>query len=84
MMKYQIDQYIPMSLDEAEVDWALLGDSLHAQNQYEILLTSTAKSYAEERLELVENLGFNDVLLRSRTPLLWFVLYQLPILRMRV
>ncbi len=31
MMKYQIDQYIPMSLDEAEVDWALLGDSLHAQ-----------------------------------------------------
>lgn len=61
MMKYQIDQYIPMSLDEAEVDWALLGDSLHAQNQYEILLTSTAKSYAEERLELVENLGFNVI-----------------------
>ena len=43
MMKYQIDQYIPMSLDEAEVDWALLGDSLHAQNQYEILLTSTGE-----------------------------------------
>ena len=25
------------------------------------LLTSTAKSYAEERLELVENLGFNVI-----------------------
>lgn len=60
-MKYQIDQYIPMSLDDAEVDWALLGDSLHVQNQYEILLTSTAKSYAEDRLELVEGLGFNVI-----------------------
>ena len=53
MMKYQVDQYIPMSSDEAEVDWVLLGESLHAQNQYEVLLTSTSKTYAEERLELV-------------------------------
>lgn len=61
MMKYQVDQYIPMSSDEAEVDWVLLGESLHAQNQYEVLLTSTLKTYAEERLELVEGLGFNVI-----------------------
>ena len=61
MMKYQIDQYIPMSLDEAEVDWALLGDSLRETDKYEILLTSAAKTYAEERLELVEGLGFNVI-----------------------
>jgi len=61
MMKYQGDQYIPMSSDEAEVDWVLLGESLHAQNQYEVLLTSTSKTYAEERLELVEGLGFNVI-----------------------
>ena len=61
MMKYQVDQYIPMSSDEAEVDWVLLGESLHAQNQYEVLLTSTSKTYAEERLELVEGLGFNVI-----------------------
>ena len=61
MMKYQVDQYIPMSSDEAEVDWVLLGESLHAQNQYEVLLTSTSKIYAEERLELVEGLGFNVI-----------------------
>ena len=61
MMKYQIDQYIPMSLDEAEVDWALLGDSLRETDKYEILLTSAAKAYAEERLELVEGLGFNVI-----------------------
>ncbi len=60
-MKYQVDQYIPMAIDEAQVDWALLGDSLRVQGQYEVLLTSTAKSYSEERLEFIEGLGFNVV-----------------------
>ena len=32
-MKYQIDQYIPMSVEDEKVDWALLGNSLRAQNQ---------------------------------------------------
>jgi len=60
-MKYQIDQYIPMAVDEAQVDWSLLGPSLHAQDQQEVLITSTAKAYSEERLELVEALGLNVV-----------------------
>lgn len=60
-MKYQVDQYIPMAIDEAKVDWALLGDSLKNPNQFEVLLSSTAKSYAEERLELVEGLGLNVI-----------------------
>jgi len=60
-MKYQIDQYIPMAVDDAQVDWALLGPSLHAQDQQEVLITSTAKMYSEERLELVEALGLNVI-----------------------
>lgn len=60
-MKYQIDQYIPMGIDDAQVDWVLLGESLHAKNQQEVLITSTAKSYSEERLELVEALGLNVI-----------------------
>lgn len=60
-MKYQIDQYIPMAIDEAKVDWALLGPSLRSQNQQEVLLTSTANSYAEDRLEFVESLGMNVI-----------------------
>lgn len=60
-MKYQIDQYIPMAIDDAKVDWALLGGSLRAQNQQEVLLSSVAKSYTEERLELVESLGLNVI-----------------------
>lgn len=60
-MKYQFDQYIPMSVDEAKVDWALLGPSLRAQNQQEVLLSSVARTYSEERLELVESLGLNVI-----------------------
>jgi len=60
-MKYQIDQYIPMSVDDAKVDWALLGNSLRAQNQQEVLLSSVARQYSEDRLELVESLGFNVI-----------------------
>lgn len=60
-MKYQVDQYIPMAIDEAKVDWALLGNSLRAQNQQEVLLSSVAKNYSEDRLELVESLGLNVI-----------------------
>ncbi len=60
-IKYQVDQYIPMSVDEAKVDWKLLGQSLHDPKQQEILLTSTANSYAEERLEFIEGLGLNVI-----------------------
>lgn len=60
-IKYQIDQYIPMAIDEAKVDWVLLGQSLHDPKQQEVILTSTANSYAEERLEFVEGLGLNVI-----------------------
>lgn len=60
-MKYQVDQYIPMSVDEAKVDWALLGPSLRTQNQQEVLLSSVARTYTEERMDLVESLGLNVI-----------------------
>lgn len=60
-IKYQIDQYIPMSIDEAKVDWALLGQSAHDPTKQEVLLASTANDYAESRLELVEGLGLNVI-----------------------
>jgi type IV pilus assembly protein PilM len=50
-----------MAGDEAQVDFALLGPSLHAEGQQEVLLTSTAKRYSEDRLELVEALGLNVI-----------------------
>ncbi len=60
-MKYQADQYIPMAANEAKVDWVSLGQSLHDQTKQEVLLTSTAVEYSEQRLEDVEALGFNVI-----------------------
>ncbi len=60
-IKYQLDQYIPMSADDAKVDWSLLGPSLHDPSQQEVLIASTAASYAEERLEMIEGLGFEVI-----------------------
>jgi type IV pilus assembly protein PilM len=60
-LKYQVDQYIPMAVNEAKIDWALLGTSLHDAKQQEVLIASTANSYAEERLEFIESLGLNVI-----------------------
>ncbi|MFY9228340.1 MAG: type IV pilus assembly protein PilM [Candidatus Microsaccharimonas sp.] len=67
-MKYQVDQYIPMAVAEAKVDWALLGPSLHDPKQQEVLIASTANTYAEERLEFIEGLGL-DVIATEPDPL---------------
>lgn len=60
-IKYQADQYIPMAINEAKVDWAPLGISLHDTKQQEVLIASTANNYAEERLEFIEGLGLNVI-----------------------
>lgn len=67
-IKYQLDQYIPMAADEAKVDWAVLGQSLHDPSQQEVLLASTSVEYAEDRMEFVESLGF-DVIAAEPDPL---------------
>lgn len=60
-IKYQVDQYIPMAVNEAKVDWALLGTSLHDPKMQEVLIASTANTFAEERLEFIEGLGLNVI-----------------------
>lgn len=60
-IKYQIDEYIPMSGDDAKVDWKILGRSLHDPSRQEVLLASTASSFSEDRLDFVEGLGFDVI-----------------------
>jgi len=60
-IKYQAEQYIPMSLDEAKVDWAMLGKSLADATKNEILLASVSNAFSESRLDLIEGLGFNVI-----------------------
>lgn len=62
-IKYQAEQFIPMAVDEAKIDWAVLGKSLRDPQKNEVLLASVANNFSEARLELVENVGLNVVAL---------------------
>lgn len=60
-LKYQADQYIPMPLDDAKVDWAKLGPSPNDAKKEEVLLASTAQNYVEGLIEMIDSLGFNVI-----------------------
>lgn len=61
IIKYHADQYIPMPIDDAKVDYVILGPSPNDPKITEVLLSCTAVNYAEERMENVEDFGFNLV-----------------------
>ena len=60
-VKYEADQYVPMSVDEAKIDFAVLGISPNDAKKAEILLSSTDNAYAESVMESVERLGLNVI-----------------------
>ena len=60
-VKYQIDDYIPMAVDEAKVDYVNLGVSPNDPSKAEVLVSSTANKYAVAQLELIEATGLNVV-----------------------
>lgn len=60
-LKYQADQYIPMPLDDAKVDWAVLGQSPTDAKKQEVLLSCTAQDYVEDLIEVIDSLGFNVI-----------------------
>lgn len=60
-VKYQLEQYIPMAIEEAQVDFTLIGPSPNDPRKAEVLISSTASNYAEEMMEQVEGLGFNVI-----------------------
>lgn len=62
-IQYQLDNYIPNSVDESKVDWAVIGDSPVDQNQVEVLIASVNNSFAESRLDMLESLGLNVIAL---------------------
>ncbi len=62
-IKYQAEQFIPMSIDEAKIDWAVLGKSLRDPQKNEVLLASVANKFSEARLDLIESIGLNVVAL---------------------
>lgn len=59
VIKYHIDQYIPMPVEDAKADFVILGPSPNDPAVTEVLLSCTSIKYAEERMEGVESFGFN-------------------------
>lgn len=60
-VKYQLDQYIPMAADDAKADFVVLGQSPNDPKKSEILVSSTAKDYAESTLDMIEGMGLNVI-----------------------
>lgn len=60
-IKYQMDKYIPMPVDEATIDFLSLGVCPHDATKAEVLISSTAIDYAESRLEMIESFGLNVI-----------------------
>jgi len=67
VVRYQADQYIPMAVDDAQMDWAPLGPSPNDPEKVEVLLASTAKDFAEQIMEQIEDLGLNVVALEPNS-----------------
>ncbi len=60
-IKYQADQYIPMAVDDAKIDWSVLGDSPVEAGKTEVLLASVSNQFSEKRMELLESIGLNVI-----------------------
>jgi type IV pilus assembly protein PilM len=60
-IKYELDQHIPMALDDAKVDFSVLGPSPNDPAKVEVLLSSVGVAYAEEKMETLESFGLNVV-----------------------
>ena len=58
-ISYQADQFIPTSIDDAKLDWSVIGPSPIDQQKVEIVLASVPKKYVEDRLNLIESIGLN-------------------------
>jgi type IV pilus assembly protein PilM len=60
-IRYQADSFIPTPLAESKIDWALLGESPKDPAKNEVLLSSVSNSYVEDRLDMLEAVGFNVI-----------------------
>lgn len=60
-IKYQADSLIPTPVSESSIDWSLLGDSPVDKNKVEVLLSSVANDFVENRLDVLEAIGLNVI-----------------------
>lgn len=61
VIKYQMPTYVPLKLEEAKADWAILGQSPNDSSKTEVLIMAVKNDVTEALLSSVESLGFNVV-----------------------
>lgn len=59
--KYEIDKYVPMAMSDAKADCIFLGVSPNDPAKTEVLVSSVAKEYAENTMEIIEKTGLNII-----------------------
>ena len=60
-IRYQADALIPTPLAESKLDWAQIGDSPADKAKVEVLLSSVANDFIENRLDLLESIGLRVI-----------------------
>lgn len=60
-IQLQADSLIPTPMDEAKIDWAVVGDSPADPNKVEVLLSSVTNEYVEGKLDMLESMGLNVI-----------------------
>lgn len=59
--KYELEKYVPMSINDAKADFVILGPSPNDPAKTEVLVSSVAKDYAESTMEMIEKTGLNII-----------------------
>ena len=59
--KYELEKYVPMSINDAKADFVVLGPSPNDPAKTEVLVSSVAKDYAESTMEMIEKTGLNII-----------------------
>lgn len=60
-IRYQAESLIPTPISDSKIDWAVIGDSPKDTTKVEILLTSVPNNFVENRLDMLEEAGFNVI-----------------------
>lgn len=60
-IRYQAEQYIPVPLEDVKLDWLDIGQG--AEGKKQVLLVAAQKKAAESRLNLLERLGLDVVVI---------------------
>lgn len=56
-ISYQADKYIPIPLDKAKLDWAVIGENTDTE-ELDVLLVAAPNKVAEKYLNIVQKAGF--------------------------